>query len=291
MAHALAQLISSSLGAGDFASASAAVDHLVKEACWEGDPEWRSANAKAALRAAEIADLQTVVKTALEKGEYRDKEVAALLVETDPALALSLVDLLGVYATESFEHSLRQGLIDAGSESVTTLGRILKEGSDAAKQSAMEILVELGSNSSVRTIAEQIDTADTPFIVKAFELLPQAKIPLVKEICVRNLSHKLPEVRMAALGALRKIGDQSILPHVREVLEYNYLWEDRTDEKIAALAILGDIGEQEELDLALKLARHRSIFGGRRHGVIRDAAERAASRIHERLPEPEAKAA
>jgi len=291
IARALAWLIPCALDMRDMESATIFAESLTEEASRASVPTWRGANAKEALRSLDTSTLKELVERAMKTGDYHAKGVAAALVEALPVLATSLMDFLGAYDSEPFGESLKRGIVKAGQAASGRLGRCLREGSAAARESALEALINMGAAHAIREIATALGGAHPDLAVKALGMLPQVRIPITFETCVKALSHRSQVVRCAALNALGEFGDTSAAPYLVHVLARRLLWRDDTAERIAAIDALGQLDRGEALPLLIKLANHRPIFSRSRYEGIRAAAEQAAERIYFRQAESAAKAA
>jgi HEAT repeat protein len=171
------------------------------------------------------------------------------------------------------------------------LGRLLRQGMPASRESALNALADMATAPAIRTIANVLDTADADFHAKALGMLSSTPNPLVTETCARALSNRSPEVRMAALLALGKLAEKSALPQVKKLADKGSLWGGNVDERIAAIKTMCRIGGPFALECLESISSHRRLISGRHYGAIRAAAAQAVLKIHEKQGTPDTKAA
>jgi hypothetical protein len=196
IAHALAALIPRVLTLGDEQCALMFAGSLVEEVNRDAEPIWRAANARSAIRSIEADALESVVRSAMDSGGYQGKHVAASLVEAVPDAAISLVGLLGTYATEPFNESLKKGIVRCGQQAIGPLNRLLREGTPTAVESALDILVEIGSASAINGVVTSLECANPSFVILVLNALSKAQTPLAVDACVGALSSESQEVRL-----------------------------------------------------------------------------------------------
>ncbi|HUV04128.1 MAG TPA: HEAT repeat domain-containing protein [Armatimonadota bacterium] len=290
IAHALASLISRALEMNDTRLALELAGALVEEVNRHDELRWRGANAKSALQSLDLEALKTMVEGALESNDLRAHEVAASLVEIVSSLALSLINLLGETQSAAFNDSLKRGIARSGRAAAALLGRLLSEGSPSARQSALEVLVDMKSETAISEVEAVLKQADPAFLVKALDMLAGIPSPSVARVCVGCLRNRSRDVRRASLWALAKLNDESALPHlVRFAMRRGF--GIAIHEQLIAIESLGHSGPPEVGELLARLVRGRPLIGRTRYDLVRASAEKAIAEIASRNQQPDLKVA
>lgn len=274
IAHALAGLVPRALDMRDTASARMIVASLIGEIKHDEPLSWRCTSARAALRGIGSNMLVAVVESALASDDTSARATASALVEKLPDLALELVGLLGSSGAPAFDESLRRGIAASGSDAVGPLGRLLREGTGASRELALETLIDMRAPTAIREIAQAMRGADAGFIVRALNRLPSMHTPQVTEICTSHLAHSSLEVRCAALDGLGELGDESSVPAIAQITLRHRLAEHDCAEKIHAVLALARMDCPQALDCLEKMAKRRPLLGRSRYEIVRLAAER-----------------
>ena len=290
IAHALASLVSRALEMKDVELALELAGALVEEANRQDNLRWRGANARSALQSLDLQMLKVMVQDAMNKNDLRSQEVAASLVEIVPSLALSLVDLLGEASSASFNDSLKRGIVRSGRAAAPLLGRLLSEGLSSAKESALEVLVDMRNESAISEVEAALKQADPAFLIKALDMLAKVPSSSVTRICVGCLRHRSPDVRYASLRTLGKLGDESALPYLIRFATRRGL-RIGIDEQIAAIESLGRSGPPEVVGLLEQVARKRPLIRRSQHELVQAMARRAIAEIASRTEDLELKVA
>lgn len=279
LAAAMAALIKRAVEVGDHETALTLADSLAREVLREGDLSWRAANARAALRRIQNPSLLQLIRTALRGANYRAKEVASVLVETCPELALGLAALLGEYEHEGFDESLKRGVLRLGSAAVTPLARIVRTGSAAARSAALELLAQIGSGPAVREISHAVQGEDAALAIQALGILARIKAPRAADVCAGALSHPSSSVRCAAIKVLAELSGEAALSHIVRTAMRGSLRETDISERVAAVEALGTVGTQAAVETLKRIASRSPLFGRKRYRPIRAAALAAIDRI------------
>ena len=290
IAHALASLVSRALEMKDVELALELAGALVEEANRQDNLRWRGANARSALQSLDLQMLKVMVQDAMNKNDLRSQEVAASLVEIVPSLALSLVDLLGEASSASFNDSLKRGIVRSGRAAAPLLGRLLSEGLSSAKESALEVLVDMRNESAISEVEAALKQADPAFLIKALDMLAKVPSSSVTRICVGCLRHRSPDVRYASLRTLGKLGDESALPYLIRFATRRGL-RIGIDEQIAAIESLGRSGPPEVVGLLEQVARKCPLIRRSQHELVQAVARRAIAEIASRTEDLELKVA
>lgn len=278
--QALATLVLRAAEMNDHESAMTFVLSLARESRDTNDSmPWRSTNASAALASLNSKTLTAIIKWALQSGDYKAKEGAAVLVSAMPNFAIELAPLIGTSGAELFNEALRRALMSAGQSAVGVLGGLLCSGTPAARNAALEMLVDIAGNAAVREIAPVLEGADVSFAIQALKVLPRIRVPLVTEICLEALTHSSPEMRCAALNALGELGYPASVPTIVRIATRNSAGGDDAAERIAAIQALARIGDDESHKALRDMANRHPLIGRSRYEVIRLAAERALQQI------------
>ncbi|MHB1458016.1 MAG: HEAT repeat domain-containing protein [Armatimonadota bacterium] len=280
IARVFATLIPKAVEIEDFDSSLLLAEGLIKESKRDDGMIWRRSNALAALESVDLKILQAIVQKTLSSGDYQNKEIASQIVESIPRLALNLVHLLGVYRSELFDESLKNGLAQEVRGSLPSLSIILRTGNPPARMSALETLVKIGTLAAMKEISDTLDSQDDLIVIKALSLLPAVQKSYSTEMCINALSHKSSEVKCAAISALGVIGGDAILPYITRVISGRFYG---AQEKVIAIEVLGDIGGVEHVPYLQKIVEYHPFIGRNRYEKIRSAAKNSVGRIQERL--------
>jgi len=291
IARALAGLIPRAVEMGDMTSARRISASLITEMKREDPLNWRSMSAKASLASLDRKSLRPVVEDALASGDIPARETASALVETLPQLALEMVDVLGSSGVPAFNESLKRAIVDCGPAAISPLARLLREGTGASREMALEVLIGMKGAAAIREVAQVLSGAAPEFVVGALKLLPAVRIPQVTDLCVAHVAHSSPEVRCAALGALGELADESSVPVIAQVALRRSLGKDDTAEKIQAVQALAKMDRPEALDCLARMANRRPLLGRSRYEAVRLAAERALSEARSRQAPTQSRAA
>ena len=275
IARALAGLAPRAVAMKDMASARMIVASLVKEMRRGDSLSWRLTNVRAALAAIDAVALKEIVEESVANGDAGAREMAAYLVETFPDLSLEVVNLLGSCGDPAFSEALKRGIAAAGTTALGPLTKLLREGTGAPREMALEALIRMKGAAAIHEVAQALSEAEPTFIIRAFSLLPAVRVPQVTELCVGYLSHGSPEVRCAALGALGELADPAAAPAIAQIASKRSLKQDDTAERIQAIKALAKIGGPESIGCLRKLATHRPILGRNHYEFVRTAAEKA----------------
>lgn len=273
--RALAALIPKAMELDDVDTALTFVEGLVEEAQRIGDESWNVSNAKSALQSIEIDTLHALVEGALKSSSYRAKDIVASLVETIPSLSIHLVGYLGTCKAESFNHALKTSLRESGQSAISVLGGVLRSKSSVTAETALEVLVGIGTTSAIREVASAMEGSDIVFSIKALNALPNARIPMVADICIKALLSKSADVRCAALAALGKLGDDNSVNHIIRIATRRGQGSEDAAERIAAIQALGRVGGDEARECLESLSTRRPFIGKAAYEPIRLAAEQA----------------
>lgn len=280
IARALSLLVSRAVEIDDYDSSLLIAEGLIRESKVNDGIIWRRSNALAALESIDLNILQSIVKKTLKSGIYQHKEIASQIVESIPSLALSLVHLLGVYRGESFDESLKKGLVKEGRDSLPSLAIILRTGNPSSKMSALETLTDIASPPALKEISDSFGVLGELAIIKVLSLLSSVRSSYSIEICVKTLTHKLSDVKCAAIIALGAIGGESVIQHITRVITGRNFG---SQEKVHAIQVLGNIGNHDHIVFLQKIADHRPMFGRSKYAAISSAAKDSITRIHHRL--------
>ncbi|MHB1000051.1 MAG: HEAT repeat domain-containing protein [Armatimonadota bacterium] len=282
MADALAMLILKAVEIEDYESALLLVEILIRESERDDGMIWRRSNTIAALESLVPIVLQTVVQKALSSGSYHNKEIASFMVENIPSLALDLVNLLGTYRVESFDNSLKLGLVKAGSSASSSLADILRTGSPTSKISAIETLIDINSPSAMNEVYTALSVQDESIVIRALSLLPKTQSTFALDACANALKHRSLEVRCAAIEALGNINSDSVMPYIIHIINDKH---SSFQEKLKAIEVLGTIGKSRDIEYLRKISNHRPLIGRKQYLKINTAALDALNRIQKRLNE------
>ena len=252
---------------------------LVDEANAQGQLPWRVTNAKHALQIVEESALAALMEEALRTNDSRYMETAALLVEAAPAVALSSLHVLRQYPTPGFAEAVKRAITRAGRSAAPGLGKLIMEGSDWERKTALEILVDVKADWATGEIARALQVADPAFCVEAISSLPEIGGALAVQICIEMLGHESSDVRCAALHALGALGDESTLTHlIRFATKYGFRIADHR-EQMAAVEALGALGSSDATPCLERIAGRRRLFWPSRNRMLRQAAQQAMGRI------------
>lgn len=274
LARALALLIPRGLSMLDIESALACAESLLKEASLTDTPAWRAADAKSALQSLDVNTLRTLIEGALASESHL--HVIASLIETIPSLALVLGDFLRSSEHRTINESIKRGMLKSGAEATIILRDLLTDESPAARQAALEVLVQIGTEPAVHEIASAMETADDLFLTNALTILPSIKTYSVSQTCADYVRHKSLEVRIAAFRALGELGDPLALGTLMQAATRH---TRKVDEQIAAIQALGEIRHPNALSCLQGIADRRLTFGRARYDLMRAAALQAINRF------------
>ncbi len=275
IAQAIAVLISRALEAENFEAAFELIESLFREANNDEEFGWRRANVKSALSGVDSVALATLVREAARAKTRRAAEVASSTLMLVPQVAMGLTNLIWTPEGAEIAQPLRESLRQLGHTALAPLAKLLREGSPAAREGALEILVESGRGWAVEEIAAAMKSADPAFIIRALNFLPRVRIPLSTETCFWALSSSFPEVRSAAYRALGELEDNSALPQIMRTAARHSAFRGPSIEQIAAVSALGQFREPEAVDCLKKIAVRRPLFAGARYEPVRRAAQLA----------------
>lgn len=273
IAQAAAALISRALEAESFNVAFELAESLLKEANSDEELGWRRTNVKSAMSAIDPAALALLVREAAKAKTRAAGEVAASTLTLVPQVAMNLTNLLGTPEGAEIAKPLRESIRQLGHAALAPLARLLRDGSHAAREGALEILVESGRGWAVEEIAAVMKVGDPAFIIRALKFLPRVRIPLSTETCFWALSSSFPEVRSAAYTALGELQDNSALPQIIRTATRCSAFKGPSIEQIAAVSALGHFRDPEAVDCLKKIAARRPLFAGARYEPMRRAAQ------------------
>lgn len=276
---ALAGLLPRALEVGDVTSAMQIMTALVEcIKCGDG-PEWRAAGARSALSSIDRAALCRAVRSAVASSRDGYVEAAAVVIDAAPEIGPLIVDLMVAPGAEPLQDPIHRSLTQAGESARDVLVRCLNEGSVAAREAALGVLIDLYGAAVSEEIAQALERADEDFTIRALRLIPRLRIPLVADACNRALSSSSSQVRCAALEALGELGDDVALTRLMRTVERRGLSPDDVVEKIAAVRALGRIGRPEALAFLKQIARRRPLINAARYEPVRAAAAAAAAEL------------
>jgi len=279
IAGALVSLIPRAVEVGDLESALSFAASLVEEAKREDSADWRAASVKSALRGLDADTLMSIVTWAANSETVSVKETAAALISLVPNTVLSIADLLSTCKDEIIRGALRKAIASCGAAALPVLEKMVKEGSAAAADDALDILADIGTTAAVRVIADAISVGTDSLVVRCIESLPKARIPLSAETCRKALYHKSADVRIAALEALGKLKDIDAVGAIGAVLHRRGLSDIMLREKTAAIRALGNIGGSDARGVLEQVAKRKVWFNRNRYESVRKAAEDALASL------------
>lgn len=282
MARSLAALIPKAVEMGEMQLALDTASSLAEEVKQTDQLPWRIINSKTALQTVDVAVLKSLVDHALQAGDQRTQDIAALLVEVLPSMALTVVGTIGSNVNKHFIASLRAGIAKAGQSAGPVLGRLLLAGSPYSRWSALELLASTATDWALLEIESGLVNADPVFLAGAIDIVSQVKHPITVRICTDNLKHKSSTVRCAALRSLGSVGDQSSLAYLVQCATRRAYRIHYVDEQIAAIQALGELGGDDMIKCLESIAISRSLFWRSRYELVRSAATDAANKIQSR---------
>lgn len=274
LARALALLIPRGLGMRDLEGALACTESLLREASLTDMPAWRAADAKSALQSLDVHTLRTLIESALASESLL--HVVASLIETIPSLALVLGDFLRSSEHRTINESIKRGMVKSGPEATIVLKDLLSDESPAAREAALEVLIQIGTEPAVHEIANAMETADDLFLTNALTMLPSIRTYSVSQVCADYVRHKSLGVRIAALRALGELGDPLALGTLMQAAAHH---TRKVDEQIAAIQALGEIKDPNALNCLQGIADRRPLVGRSRYELIRAASLQAINRL------------
>lgn len=181
----------------------------------------------------------------------RRRQAARMLGETGSSKAVPAL----VRALEDSHRGCQEAAMDAlvaigGEETIRELARMVSNGKVYVRNAAIEILEQIGRDAPGLLMHLFQDTNDTIRIMAAniFRYLHAGEaIPSV----INLLSDHNPNVRCAALNALGTIGNRETLPRIREYLEDPEEWV-----RFSCIQALGNLRDQSSVPALLKLLQH-----------------------------------
>lgn len=278
----LAALVPQALEIDDVEAAFELVDHLCDDVARDDGTAWRSANASSAIEQIDRQAMKSLFDSALLKESSHLIAIASRLVEAVPSLAADIADFLNRASIGAFRRSLEIGLVNHGRQAIPMLGNMLREGSTCGAQSALHCLSAIGDAFALSEIMRSLNKNDTQLLLKALELLPTMKSQDRVEWCVRFLSSRLPEVRLASLDALAKIGGHDAIECLRRIASRGGVGKTRTQEQVVAIEALGTLDSMEVVPDLERIARRRPLLGRSGYRAVAEAADKAIAAIRTR---------
>ncbi|MCL5105344.1 MAG: HEAT repeat domain-containing protein [Armatimonadetes bacterium] len=280
IAQATAVLIARALEAESFDIALALAVGLLSDAEQDEELGWRRTNVKAALTSIDSTALSTLVREAAKSKHHTGIEIAASILKLIPQMAMTLTDLVGTREGAGIAEPLKGAIRQLGQGALSALANLLHDGSPAAREAALTILIDSGRGWAIEEIASVMKAGDPMFIIKALAVLPRVRIPLSTETCLGALAHPMSEVRCAAIAALGEMQDISALPQlIRAARRYSAFTGPRM-EHIAAINAIGRFRDPEARDCLKKIANCRPLIGRARYEPVRRAAEQALETVN-----------
>ena len=274
LARALALLIPKALSMKDEEGALTFAESLLKEANITDAPQWRANEALSSLRSLDMHSLRDLVEYALDS-EGRPHVVASL-IETVPSLSLILTDFLRSSEHRTVNDAIKQSLVKSGPEATPALRELLRDESPAARQAALEILVQTGTEPAVNEISSAMTTADDAFLITALAMLPSTRTFYAARICEQYTRHRTLGVRIAALRALGELGDQLALGILIQAASRK---TRDLEEQMTAITALGKVGGSDAVFCLQRIADRRPFFWRSGYQPIRIAAQQALNRL------------
>lgn len=282
IARALAGLLPRAIEMKDFGSARAIADSLMREVRQGDAQDWRAVNARSALQSMDKAMLKQVVQACASSSDLGARQSTNQLVEMLPELALQMIDQLGKREYADLDQSLVRGITKCGAAAVGPLGRVIAEGSDAARDLALDALLQTGTAAALREIGRALPEADEAFTIRALTRLPEARHPQAVETCTQLLSSRSAGVRCAALAALGELAVPASAEAIIRAATRRGLSDEDMTEKKTALEALGCLDSEEAKAFLERTAARHPLFGKKRYETIRVTAERALAQMNGR---------
>ena len=279
MARSLALLIATAFEIGEVETALEFASCLASELRAPGQLPWRATNARYAFQILDDETLTKLVDEAVRHGTPRVMESAVILVDEVPAIAISALHTLQGCRDTTFTDALKRGIAKSSRSAAPALGKLISEGSEWERDTAIDILVSLRTDWATDEIGRAVQRGDDVFAARTIALLPTIGSSMAAQICLDNLKHDSSDVRCAALRALGDIGDESALPDlIRAATAHGWRMRN-TLEQVAAIEALGALGSSDAVPCLERLARRVGFFWPTRTRMVREAAQRSLGRI------------
>lgn len=278
IAQALADLIPRAVEMKDFRSAQAIAESLITEMNSGSPSDWRCMDAKVALQSLDVEVMRPLVKALLATDNSGTRQTAAAIAEALPRLAIQMIGVFGASGA-GFADSLARGVLQLGDSAIAPLGTILREGAGESRELALEVLVGMRSAAAIREVTRSLTALDPLFAIRALDRLSGLRAREVREVCISYLEGSSPEMRLAALRALGRMGDPEAIPAVTRVAMSHGIRSYDVTERVQAVKTLGQIGSDEASGYLHRIAERQPIFGKRKYGAIRGAAQEALAAL------------
>lgn len=279
IAGAISTMVVRAMESGDVNTAVFLIEILIKETRQEHADAWRNVNARDVLINTDFSTLKKLAESALRNLNYHHKEISAMLVEIIPNLALSMISMLGTYRSEPFDNSLRNGVKIAGDRSLMLLTGLLKNGSISAKESALDVLVDIGSMLALGELASIIEGPDIDLACRALSKIGDKYNSRIINACHAAITGKSPDLQRAAIDAVRRMNEKSSIPLLESIAMHGSLKPELIDIRIEAIKVLGEIGEEAQVTTLERVVRNQPLIGRKQYAAVSDAAKLAIEQI------------
>lgn len=284
IADALSTMVVRAMESDDIKTAIFLVEILIKETRQEHINLWRNTNAREALMNIELSTLKQLSESALTNPDYHHKNISAMLVEIVPELALSMIHLLGTFRSEPFDQSLRNGIKLAGDKSLVQLTSLLRDGTVEAKESALDVLIDIGSTLAMGEIASIIEGSDIDLAIEALNKINDKYNSRIENACHMAMTSKEPDLQLAAINAVRRMNDKSAIPYLESIALHGSLKPELINIRIEAIRTLGEIGEEAQVTVLGRIARNQPLIGRKQYEDVSSAAKDAVEQIRNGKP-------
>jgi hypothetical protein len=284
IAGALSTMVVRAVESDDISAAVFLVEILIKESRQEHIESWRNVDTREVLMSTELSILKQLAESALTNSDYHHKNISAMLVEIVPNLALSMIHLIGKYRSEPFDQSLRNGIKLAGDKSLVHLTSLLRDGTFAAKESALDVLFDIGSVLAMGEIASIIEGSDIDLACRALNKVNNKYTSRIEKACQSAMTSKQPDLQLAAIDAARRMNDKSTIPYLEYIAIHGSLKPDLISVRIEAIKTLGEIGESAQVATLEKIVRNQPLIGRKQYKAVCHAAENAIEQIRSAKP-------
>jgi hypothetical protein len=258
----------------DFESARAIVDALIHEIRRVDAEDWRRANGRVALQSVNKTVLRQPVQVWSESDDPDAKRTACCLVECLPELALQMLDQLGRKGVGDLSQALSRGIVGCGAAAVKPLRRVMAEGSEIARDLALDALIEMNTTASLKEACRALCLTDEAFTIRALTRLATVNHPDVVDAAVELLGSRSSAIRCAALTALGELAIPATVPEIIQAVSKRGLSKADVTERLAALETLARIDSEDARSYLAKAAEYRPFFGRKKYEPIRATAEK-----------------
>lgn len=279
IASALSTMVVRAVESDDIDTAVFLVEILIKESRQEHIDAWRNVNARDVLINTDSTILKKLAESALNDLDYHHKNISAMLVEIVPNLALSMIHLLGAHRLEPFDRSLRNGLRQAGDRSLVYITNVLKDGTINAKESALDVLIEIGSTLALGELASIIEGPDIDIACRALNKIGDQYNSRLAKVCLSSISSRSNDLQRAAIDAARRMNEKSAIPLLESIALRGSLRPEYIDIRIEAIKTLGEIGGEAQITTLGRVVRNQPFIGRKQYEPVSEAAKLAIESI------------